>query len=96
MTMGELAGKLGIDAPYATLVVDELERRGLVERRPHPSDRRAKLVTTTTRGTTIAHQAEEILNRPPLGLTSLSGSELESLAMILEHARAQANIDPRT
>jgi DNA-binding MarR family transcriptional regulator len=96
MTMGELAGKLGIDAPYATLVVDELERQGLVERRPHPSDRRAKVVTTTTRGATVAHQAEEIMNRPPVGLTSLSGSELESLAKILEHARAKANIDPRT
>ncbi|MGB7051408.1 MAG: MarR family transcriptional regulator [Acidimicrobiales bacterium] len=96
VTMGELAGKLGIDAPYATLVVDELERQGLVERRPHPSDRRAKLVTTTTRGASVALEAEEIMNRPPVGLTSLSGSELESLATILEHARAEANIDPRT
>ena len=47
MTMGELAAKLGIDAPYATLVVDELERQGLVERGPHPTDRRVKLVTAT-------------------------------------------------
>jgi DNA-binding MarR family transcriptional regulator len=96
MTMGELAAKLGIDPPYATLVVDELERQGLVERRPHPKDRRAKLVATTARGAAIAHEAEEILNRPPVGLTSLSASELESLATILEHARTEANIDPRT
>ena len=44
MTVGELAATLGIDAPYATLVVDELERQGLVERRRHSKDRRAKLV----------------------------------------------------
>ncbi len=96
MTMGELAAKLGIDAPYATLVVDELERLGLVERRPHPTDRRAKLVAATTRGAGVARDAEEIMNRPPVGLTSLSNSELERLATILERARAEATIDPRT
>jgi DNA-binding MarR family transcriptional regulator len=49
-TMGELATFLGIDAPYMTIVVDDLERQGLVERKPHPTDRRAKLVETTARG----------------------------------------------
>jgi len=53
-------------------------------------------VATTKRGASVAHEAEEIMNRPPVGLTSLSNSELESLAAILEHARAEANIDPRT
>ena len=36
MTMGELAAALGVDAPNCTTVVDDLEERGLVERRPHP------------------------------------------------------------
>jgi DNA-binding MarR family transcriptional regulator len=82
-TMGELAAMLGIDAPYATLVVDELERQGLVERRPHPTDRRVKLVAATARGTTAARRAEEILNRPPPGLANLSPTEQETLARIL-------------
>lgn len=86
MAMGELAGNLGIDAPYATLVVDELERLGLVERRPHPSDRRVKLVTTTPQGTAAARRAKEILNRPPAGLITLPSHELEELARILEEA----------
>jgi DNA-binding MarR family transcriptional regulator len=90
MTMGELAGKLGIDAPYATLVVDELERQGLVERGPHPTDRRVKLVTATARGAEEAQRAQDILNRPPVGLDSLSGPELESLARILDKVRAPA------
>jgi DNA-binding MarR family transcriptional regulator len=92
MTMKELAANLGIDAPYATLVVDDLERDGLVERSPHPTDRRAKLVTTTARGSAIAKQAEEILGRPPAGLTELSAPELEALARSLETAlRRTAN-----
>ncbi len=87
MTMGELAAKLGIDAPYATLVVDELERQGLVERLPHPTDRRAKLVAATPTGAAAAGKAEEILNRLPPGLAALSGAELETLAAILDKAR---------
>jgi DNA-binding MarR family transcriptional regulator len=83
-TMGEVAAALGVDAPYATLVVDELERQGLVERRPHPTDRRVKLVATTSRGTAAARRANEILGRPPAGLTALTGPELQELARMLE------------
>ena len=83
MTMGELAANLGIDAPYATLVVDELERQGLVERRAHATARRVKLVATTSRGTAAARKADEILSRPPAGLAALAGPELEELARIL-------------
>ncbi len=90
MTMGEVAAALGIDAPYATLVVDELERQGLVERRPHPTDRRVKLVATTARGTAAARRANEILGRPPAGLATLAGPELEELARILETVAASS------
>jgi DNA-binding MarR family transcriptional regulator len=90
MTMGALATMLGIDAPYATLVVDELERQGLVERRPHPTDRRIRLVAATGAGTAAARRAQEILDRPPSGLTSLSTDQLETLATILEAGRPPA------
>jgi DNA-binding MarR family transcriptional regulator len=83
-TMGEVAAALGVDAPYATLVVDELERQGLVERRPHPTDRRIKLVATTSRGTAAARRANEILGRPPAGLAALAEPELQELARMLE------------
>ena len=91
MSMGDLAATLGIDAPYATLVVDELERQGLVERRPHPTDRRMKLVAATARGAAVAAEAEEIMGRPPHGLATLPGPQLEAVAQILEAAAA-----PRT
>jgi DNA-binding MarR family transcriptional regulator len=84
MTMGELAATLGTEKPYATIVVDELERQGLVERRPHPTDRRVKLVATTARGTAAARRANEILGRLPSGLAALAEPEVEELARILE------------
>ena len=78
-TMGELATFLGIDPPYMTIVVDDLERQGLVERKPHPTDRRAKLVETTARGKEAARRARVILNRPPAELTALPEAELAAL-----------------
>jgi DNA-binding MarR family transcriptional regulator len=85
-TMGEVAAALGIDAPNATLVVDDLERLGLVERRPHPTDRRSKLVAATKEGSAVARRAETIMGRPPAGLATLPAPELEQLARLLEEA----------
>jgi len=87
-TMGELAAALGIDAPYATLLVDELERQGLVERRPHPTDRRVKVVAATPSGAAAARRAEEIMSRPPAALAELPVADLETLARILRAANA--------
>ena len=48
--LGELSEHLRIAPRSATEVVDALEERGLVERRPDPADRRATLVALTPRG----------------------------------------------
>src|ERR1700722_20449032 len=50
MTLAQLAEAHGVDRPYATLIVDKLEHLGFVERRPHPSDRRSKVVSLTPAG----------------------------------------------
>ncbi len=47
---GALAERLRIAPRTATEVVDDLQRRGLAERRPDPVDRRAVLVTLTAEG----------------------------------------------
>ncbi|MEU5948891.1 MarR family winged helix-turn-helix transcriptional regulator [Micromonospora sp. NPDC047465] len=48
---GALAEHLRIAPRSATEVVDDLEARGLVRRRPDPADRRATLVAPTEEGT---------------------------------------------
>ena len=58
MTMGELAAAIGVDAPNCTPVVDDLEARGLVERRPHPTDRRSRLVAATSEGVARRRQGQ--------------------------------------
>lgn len=54
MRLRDLAEHLRIAPRSATEVVDDLEARGLVERRPDPDDRRATLVALTTAGTGTA------------------------------------------
>jgi DNA-binding MarR family transcriptional regulator len=49
----ELADAAGVTAPTATRIVDALERRGLVRRRPEPGDRRAVAVALTTEGRSL-------------------------------------------
>jgi DNA-binding MarR family transcriptional regulator len=47
MTPGELADHEKVQPPSMTRVLAVLEERGLVDRTPHPTDRRQQLVTVT-------------------------------------------------
>jgi DNA-binding MarR family transcriptional regulator len=48
-----LAARLGIDRNHTSLLIDQLERKRLVERRVNGADRRARLLRLTPRGTTL-------------------------------------------
>jgi DNA-binding MarR family transcriptional regulator len=84
MSMSELAAALTIDKPNATVVVDELESLGLVRRRPHATDRRAKVVEATRKGKELARRADAILATPPAALAGLDGEDLATLQRILQ------------
>jgi DNA-binding MarR family transcriptional regulator len=89
MSMGELAAALEIDPPNATGLVDELESLGLARRRPHPTDRRTKLVEATRKGKELARRADTILGTPPPALSALTADDLEALRRILESVAAR-------
>ncbi|MBY8877732.1 MarR family winged helix-turn-helix transcriptional regulator [Actinacidiphila acidipaludis] len=80
--MSELAAELGSDRPYLTVVVDDLAKRGLVERHPHPTDRRCKIVTATPEGAAAAARADAILGTPPPVLRDLAADDLAALDRI--------------
>ncbi|HXA60964.1 MAG TPA: MarR family transcriptional regulator [Streptosporangiaceae bacterium] len=82
-TLRELATALIVDAPYTTVMVDDLERRGLVVRTAHPTDRRAKVVTVTPEGAAAAALADQILGRPPEALLTLDPNDLAALSRII-------------
>jgi DNA-binding MarR family transcriptional regulator len=86
-TLRELAEALTTDRPYATLIVDDLERRGLVVRSVDPQDRRVKRVTLTAEGRAAAAEAQRLLDEPPTALRDLPAADLEALARILADVR---------
>jgi DNA-binding MarR family transcriptional regulator len=84
LTQRELAERLGADPPYVTLMLDDLQQRGLVRRKPHPEDRRAKLVELTAAGRRAAAHADAILDEPPAALREASAKDLAALLRVLE------------
>ena len=87
-SMSELANTLHCDASHATWLVDRLEERGLVERRPHPHDRRVKSVVLTADGVAMKQRLVERLSEPPTDLLALDRTALEQLRGALEHLPA--------
>lgn len=83
MTLRDIAQALDIDPPAATVGVDQLERRGLVARTPHPDNKRNKLAHLTDAGHEAALRGQAILNQPPTALTSLDPDDLAELDRIL-------------
>lgn len=83
MTMRELALQLLTDRPYTTVLVDDLEERGLVSRTVNPEDRRSRLVAVTDEGRVAAELASKILAAPPESLLALPAEDIRALDRIL-------------
>jgi len=88
MSVKELAHAATIDAPAATVAVNDLEDRGLVVREIDPSNRRCKIVSITEAGRDMVRSLDEITDPAPDALASLDDAELHSLRAIL--ARLQS------
>jgi DNA-binding MarR family transcriptional regulator len=76
--MSSLAGKLFCDNSNVTGIVDRLEARGLIARRPAEHDRRVKLLVLTAEGERIRQIATQQMSQPPP----------EIAALPVEHQRA--------
>src|SRR4051794_2079185 len=55
-----LGEALGIPASRMVAFIDELEQRGLLERRPHPTDRRIRALHLTAAGSELLGRAIEV------------------------------------
>jgi MarR family transcriptional regulator, transcriptional regulator for hemolysin len=60
ITQNDLAQRLRVEGPTITRIVDILSKEGLVERQPHPSDRRSNVVRITPAGEVVLQQIFEI------------------------------------
>jgi DNA-binding MarR family transcriptional regulator len=87
----EIGAAMGIDPSTMVSLIDELERKGLAKRRPHPSDRRAREVSITRKGRRLlercrkmAHEVEDEV------LRGLTVAERRELLKLLRRALSEA------
>ncbi len=88
--MGKAACGLGCDASNITGIVDRLEARGLIQRRPAARDRRVKVLVITPAGARVREAILRRLAEPPEPIARLSPEDQRTLAEILARALAES------
>lgn len=81
--MKDLANCMDIDPSYVTLVADSLEEFGLIERQPHPTDRRIKNLVLTAKGKRFKKTIPDKLWNGSSTFSTLSDGEQAELTGLL-------------
>jgi DNA-binding MarR family transcriptional regulator len=84
ISMRELAERLKSDPSNLTGLIDRLEARGLVERRPDPTDRRIKGLALTAAGAQLRKQLFARLYSAPPSVAALSDKDQRVLRDVLQ------------
>ncbi|MEV0296801.1 MarR family transcriptional regulator [Nocardia sp. NPDC050710] len=97
MNISELAERLEISKQGAAQIVDDMQRRELVERRPDPADGRAKLLYLTPLGARTLAAARDFHHRYERRLIQEHGAQaLTGLRALLGAvATEELLVDPR-
>lgn len=84
MTVTQLARAATIDAPAATVAVNDLEERGLVLRETDPTNRRCKVVSLTDAGREMVLAIDAVDDPAPNVLAVLDDAQLKELKVIVD------------
>ncbi|MDR2986815.1 MAG: MarR family transcriptional regulator [Nocardiopsaceae bacterium] len=97
MTVSELSSHLEITKQGAAQIIDDMERRGYVEREPDPADGRARLVRLSSRGEQALAYARGFHRDYERRLARAHGSDaVRALRAMLEAiAGREQSVDPR-
>lgn len=82
-----LARYLMVHQTTVTQLVDQCERRGLLERRPHPTDRRTTLAVLTRDGRALLRRATKAASAAGFGLGGVDEATVEMLSDALRAVR---------
>jgi DNA-binding MarR family transcriptional regulator len=80
----QLATRFGVDPGWVTEIVDRLELRGELVRRPSPDDRRVKILEVTDAGRETFGAMEALFATPPPELVGAPREDLLALVRIAE------------
>lgn len=97
MTSRELARRMSCEPSNVTYVVDRLSGLGLIERQPHPHDRRARHLVLTEHGTKVRDRLLGVLviDSPLEGLTPSEQHLLRDLLLRAVNSSPAAGSPPR-
>ena len=85
VTSRQLCATLAILPPNLVGLIQSLESRGLIERRPHPTDGRAVGLHPTAQGVSLMQQAEVTASELEIDASSkLSPSQRQTLVQLLQ------------
>jgi len=86
LPVNEIGKKILLTSGSITVAVDRLEAKGLVERRPHGTDRRARIVHLTKEGRKVITRiyADHAADMEQLTAASLTTEERKTLISLLK------------
>ncbi|WP_436786293.1 MarR family winged helix-turn-helix transcriptional regulator [Yinghuangia sp. YIM S10712] len=97
MTQIQLAEASALDKTTMVLTVDDLEKKGLAERRPSPTDRRARIIAVTEKGYAKALEGRKVVDDVHNDvLAAIPADEREAFVRNLEllvHGRLSTPVD---
>lgn len=87
MTVKGVADAAALDAPAATVAINDLEERGLVVRQIDPGNRRSKTVSITPAGRELVARIDAVEDPAPAAVSALTDAELVALQALLRKLR---------
>jgi DNA-binding MarR family transcriptional regulator len=87
LPLGKMGERLQVHPASVTNAIDRLERDGLVQREPHPTDGRGILALLTPAGRKLAEAASARLNAEVFDDVGLADAELSQLFSLLKEVR---------
>jgi DNA-binding MarR family transcriptional regulator len=91
-----IAQLIGVNATRMVFLVDELEKRGLIERRRNPADRRSHALYLTSEGADTLDRVRAVAAEHEAQLSaSLTEAERAQLATLLRRVATAQGLNPR-
>lgn len=91
--MSQLISRMDVDPGWVTDIIDKLEARGDVVRKPSPEDRRVKIIELTDKGRQTWRQMDDTIATAPVELAGMSNLELQVLLKIALRLAKAAGVE---
>lgn len=94
LKLQEIAQIMGVEPPFATALIDELEKNHLVQRLPSSKDKRAKCVQLSSKGMSLVEKIEKDLrNKMDMLFEGVKEKDMNTYLQVLHTVVKNANYE---